>query len=178
MFDLRKRLYFLVPAVLAALLQHTIHESTHYVAARLLGVQVLEFRFLTNGMLTSQVIYATPVAERAGAGWLVIGWAPAVVTTLIGYGLYLARHRWLTGAPLFNAGMWFATAYFLIIDPLYFAVLAPFFGGGDVAAAAAVGWPRWPVHVLAGFVLLFNLRLVHRMRQEARAHPERYLPAN
>jgi hypothetical protein len=32
--------------------------------------------------------------------------------------------------------LWFATAYFLVVDPLYFAVLAPFIGGGDVAAAA------------------------------------------
>ena len=110
MFDVRKRIYFLVPAILAALLQHTIHEGTHYVAARLLDVQVLEFRFLTNGALTSQVIYATPVAERTGAHWLVIAWAPAIVTTLIGYTLYLARDRWLTGVPLLNAGLWYATA--------------------------------------------------------------------
>jgi hypothetical protein len=119
MLDVCKRLYFLVPAVLVALLQHTIHEGTHYVAARLLGVQVLEFRFLTNGVLTSQVVYATPVAERTGAGWLVIAWA-----------------------------------------------------------LAAVGWPRWPVHVLAGLVLLFNLRLVVKLRQEGKAQPERYLPAS
>jgi hypothetical protein len=92
MFDVRKRLYFLVPAVLAALLQHAIHESTHYVVARLLNVQVLEFRFLTNGMLTSPVIYATPVAERTGAHWLVIAWAPAVVNNAY-------RLRSLPGAP-------------------------------------------------------------------------------
>jgi hypothetical protein len=175
MFDVRKRIYFLVPAILAALLQHTIHEGTHYVAARLLDVQVLEFRFLTNGALTSQVIYATPVAERTGAHWLVIAWAPAIVTTLIGYALYLARDRWLTSVPLLNVGLWFATAYFLVVDPLYLTVLSPFFGGGDVAAAAAVGWPRWPVHVLAGLVLLFNLRLVYNLRQEGKAQPERYL---
>ena len=178
MFDVRKRLYFLIPAALAALLQHTIHETTHYVAAKILGVGMTEFRFLTNGWLTSQVIYATPVAERADAHWLVIAWAPAVVTTLIGYALYLARERWLTDLPLLNAGLWFATAYFLLVDPLYFALLAPFFGGGDVAAAAIVGWPRWPVHVAAGLVLLFNLRLVYKMRQEGKAQPERYLPGS
>jgi hypothetical protein len=175
MSDIRKRIYFLVPALLAALLQNVIHEGTHYVAARLLDVQVLEFRFLTNGALTSQVIYATPVAERTGAHWLVIAWAPAILTTLIGYALYLARDRWLTSVRLLNVGLWFATVYFLVVDPLYFAALSPFFGGGDVAAAAAVGWPRWPVHVLAGLVLLFNLRLVYKLRQEAKAQPERYL---
>ncbi|MBN1135618.1 MAG: hypothetical protein JXM73_03490 [Anaerolineae bacterium] len=177
MSDLAKRLYFLFPAVLAAMLQHTLHESTHYVAARLLDVQVLEFRFLTNGWLTSQVIYGTPVAERSGVHWLVIAWSPAVVTTMIGYALYLLRKRWLTNISLINAGLWFATAYFLIVDPLYLAVLSPLFGGGDAAAAAAVGWPRWPVHVLFGLVLLLNLRLVYRLRQESKAQPERYLPA-
>lgn len=178
MFDVRKRLYFLIPAVVAALLQHTIHETTHFVAAKVFGVGVTEFRFLTNGWLTSQVIYATPVAERAGAQWLVIAWAPAVLTTLIGYALYLTRQRWLTDIPLLNAGLWFATAYFLLVDPLYFAVLAPFFGGGDVAATAAVGWPRWPVHAVAGLVMVFNLRLVYRMRQEGKAQSERYLPGD
>lgn len=172
----RKRLFFLVPAILAALVQHTIHETSHFVAARFANVEVLEFRFLTNGWLTSQVIYATPVAERSGLHWLVIAWAPAVITSLIGYALYLTRRRWLTGIPLLNAGLWFATAYFLLIDPLYFAVLAPFFGGGDVAAAAAVGWPRWPVHLLAGLVLVVNGYLVYRLRQESKAQPEKYLP--
>jgi hypothetical protein len=42
---------------------------------------VLEFRFLTNGMLTSQVVYATPVDERVGAHWLAIAWMPAVLVT-------------------------------------------------------------------------------------------------
>jgi hypothetical protein len=141
MFDVRKRLYSLVPAILAALLQHTIQESTHYVAARL----------------------------------LVIAWAPAIVTTLIGCALYRAHDRWLASVPLLNAGLWFSMAYFLVVDPLYFAVLSSFFGGGDVSAVAAVGWPRWPVHALAGIVLLFNLRLVYKLRQEGKAEPERYL---
>jgi len=177
MFDIRKRLYFVIPAVLAALLQHTIHEAVHYVVARLLNEEVLAFHFLTNGMLTSRVVYAAPVAERSGAHWLLIAWAPAVVTTVIGYALYVARERWLTGIPLLNAGLWFATVYFLVVDPLYFAVIAPFVGGGgDVGAAAAVGWPRWPVHLVAGLVLLFNLRLVYRLRHESKAQPDRYLP--
>jgi len=176
MFDIRKRLYFLLPALLTALLQHTVHESAHFLLARLFGMEVIEFRFLTNGMFTSRVIYATPVAERTGAHWLAIAWGPAVLTTFIGYVLYLTRRRWLTDVPLLNAGLWFATVYFLVVDTLYFAVLAPFFGGGDVGAAAAVGWPRWPVHLVAGLVLLFNLWLVYRLRQESKTQPERYLP--
>lgn len=178
MINLRKRLYFLVPAVLAALLQHTIHESVHYLAAMFYDVPVLEFRFLTNGLLTSQVIYATPVADRVGFHWLVIAWLPAFVTILIGYVLYLTRRHWLTEIPLLNAGLWFATAYFLLVDPLYFGILSFFFGGGDVGAVAAVDWPRWPVHTLSILVLLFNLWLVYKMRQESKSHPEKYLPGS
>ncbi len=178
MINLRKRLYFLVPAVLAALLQHTIHEGVHYLAAMFYDVPVLEFRFLTNGMLTSRVIYATPVADRVGFHWLVIAWIPALVTTLIGYALYLTRRRWLTELRLLNAGLWFATAYFLLVDPLYFGLLSPFFGGGDVGAVAAVGWPRWPVHALSILVLLFNVWLVYKMRQESKTQPEKYLPGS
>jgi hypothetical protein len=177
MLDIRKRLFFFLPMLVAALSQHSLHELTHYVAARLMGEGVAEFRFLTNGWLTSQVIYATPVEARAGAHWLVIAWAPAVLTTLIGVALFLTRRRWLTCWPMLNATLWFATVYFLLADPVYLSVLAPFFGGGDVGAVAAVGWPRWPVHLVAGVVALVNIYLVHRLRQESRVEPERYLPA-
>lgn len=176
MFDLRKRLYFLIPTVLAALLHNAIHESTHYFAARLLGEGVQEFRFLTNGFLTSQVVYAAPVAERVGAHWLAIAWAPAVLTTLIGYALFLTRRRWLTGSWILNAGLWFATAFFLLIDPFYFAVLSHFFGGSDVDAVAAVGWPRWPVQAVASVVLVVSVVLFIKLRRESSAQPERYLP--
>lgn len=33
MLDLRKRLFFFLPMVVATLLQHSIHEATHYVTA-------------------------------------------------------------------------------------------------------------------------------------------------
>lgn len=62
------------------------------------------------------------------------------------------------------------------MDPLYFSVLAPFFGGGDVSAVMAIGWPRWPVHLFAGLVLIANIRLVHTLRRESKEHPQRYLP--
>ncbi len=77
--DLRKRLAFLFPARFAAHALHTLYELRHYFPARLLGVKALELRFLTNGLLTSQVVYAIRVAERVGAHWLVSAWIPAVL---------------------------------------------------------------------------------------------------
>ena len=77
---------------------------------------------------------------------------------------------------MLNAGLWFATAYFLVVDPFYYAVLAPFFGAGDVGAADAVGWPRWPVHLTAGLICVGTGYLVYRLKQESNREPERYLP--
>jgi hypothetical protein len=145
----------------------------HYLACRLFGERVLQFRFLTNGWGTSQVIYATPAAERSGVHWLVIAWGPAVVTTLIGYLFYMNRERWLAQWPLMNAALWYAGFCFLLLDPFYFAFLSLLFGG-DVKAAAAVDWSPWPVRLVALGVLLFNARLMVRWKGEASIHPERY----
>ena len=163
--------------VVAALLQHSIHESMHYLSALLMNEEVLQFRFMTNGWLTSQVIYATLVEARTGAHWLLIAWLPAVLTVLIGLILYLTRRRWLSRYPMLNAGLWFATAYFLLVDPLYYAILSPFFGGGDIAAAEAMGWPRWLVHIAAGVVFAGAVFLVYQLKQESNLQPEQYLPA-
>ena len=172
--NLKQRVYFLPLFVVSVLLHNIIHEGTHYLAARLLGEGVREFRFLTNGWGTSQVIFATPTAERAGAHWLVISWGPAVLTTLIGYLIYLNRERWLTKWPLLNAGLWYAGFIFLLFDPSYFALLS-LVVGGDVNASAAVGWSPWPVRVVALVVFAFNAWLMVRWQKEAKAHPERYI---
>ncbi|MGC9398336.1 MAG: hypothetical protein ACP5HM_04300 [Anaerolineae bacterium] len=176
MFNLRRRLYFLIPMLLAALLQHTLHESTHYFVAQLMGEEVTEFRFLTNGWLTSRVFYATPVAERSGAHWLVIAWAPAVVTTLIGYLVYATRRPWLTSFRPLNAGLWFFGVYCMLIDPFYFAILS-LAVGGDVNAVQAVGWSPWPVRLVALVIFSVNVVLTLRWRREASEEADRYLPA-
>ena len=54
--NLRQRLYFLFPFVVVLLLHNGIHEVLHYLACQLFDERVLEFRFLTNGSGTSQVI--------------------------------------------------------------------------------------------------------------------------
>jgi len=171
--DLHKRVYFWLPAVVTALVHNLIHESVHYFAARLFREDVLEFRFLSNGWGTSQVIFATPPGERVGAHWLVIAWAPAVVTVLIGYVIYVNRKRWWTQWRLVNGGIWYAALFFLCLDPFYLAVLSLLFGG-DVNAVAAMDWSPWPVRLVALIFFAFNAWLMVRWWREARAHPERY----
>jgi hypothetical protein len=80
MVDTRERLYFLLSAVLAALMQRPLQHSTHTVAARLSDAWAAELRFLTKGFLTSQAVYAAPLAERNGAHRPVIAWEPVVTT--------------------------------------------------------------------------------------------------
>ena len=165
--DLRKRLYFFLPALVVALLHNLVHEGIHYLAANLLGEEVLEFRFLTNGWGTSQVIFATPVDERAGAHWLVIAWAPSVVTVAIGYLVYLNRERWWTRWRWINAGIWYAALFFLCLDPFYLGLLSLLMGS-DLDAVAAVGWSPWPTRLLVLTVLAVNAWLLVRWSRQAR----------
>lgn len=176
MIDIRKRLRFLIPGLLAYLVHHTLHETTHYAAARLLGEPVEAFHFLTNGWLTSRVVYAAPMSERVEPYWLVIAWAPAALTTLMGLALYATRKRWLSRWPMLNAFLWFLGAYGLVVDPIYFAVLSVFVGGwGDVGAVKVVGWSPWSVRLVALIVLILNSVLLLRWRREASEQPEMYL---
>lgn len=176
MIDIRKRLYFLSAAALTALAHNLIHELIHYLMARLFGEPVLAFHFLTNGWGTSRVVYGTPAAARAGWEWLVIAWAPAVVTTLLGYLLYVNHRRWLTEQPLFNAVLWFGSVYFLLLDAFYFGVLSFFVPGSDPYATQVMNWPVWPVQLVALAVLVVNARLAWKLKQFANGHSERYLP--
>ena len=171
--DLKRRLYLFIPAIVAVLLHNAIHESVHYLAARLWGEDVLEFRFLTNGWGTSQVIYATPVAERVGPQWLAIAWSPAVVTVLIGYAIYLNWRRWWSHRRWANLLLWYGGLVFLCLDPLYCGILSLVVGGTDVDAVAAVGWSPWPVRLVALAILAGNARLMVRWWKEARARSER-----
>ncbi len=172
-----KRWWYIFPWVLVALTQNLIHEGVHFAVGGLAGEAVVQFRFLTNGWGTSQVVFAAPLAERAGAHWLAIAWSPAVVTVLIGYLLYFSRNRLIVrGGTLVNITVWYAGIIFLALDPFYYAVVS-LFTGGDVEAAAAVGWGPWPVRAVAAVVLAINVGLILRWIGDAKLHPERYRPA-
>jgi hypothetical protein len=165
-------LYFLWIGV--AVLHNLIHESLHYTAARVFGEEVLEFRLLTNGWLTSQVIYATPVEQRSELYWLVIAWLPAAVTTLIGFLVYFNRAQLITRFAPLNLLIWDVGALFMIIDPLYFGVLSWFIEQTDVNAAAILGLSPIPFRILALIVCVIAIRFILRWRQEARTNLHRY----
>lgn len=171
---LLNRLYVYIPLALVAVFQNVIHESLHYVTARVLGENVLEFRLLTNGWLTSQVIYATPMEQRTEAYWLVIAWLPAVVTTLIGFLVYANRNRWITNRAPLNLVIWYVGVLFMTIDPLYFGVLSWFMQRSDVNAAEILGWAAVPFQIMGLLVSVVAIRLVLSWRQETRTDLHRY----
>lgn len=155
--------------IVVVLAQNLIHEGVHYGAAVLAGEPVAEFRLFTNGLGTSQVVFATPVEQRTGAHWLLIVWLPALVTLLIGYIIYAGRRRLVRpGRPLLNVTAWYAGIIFMLLDPLYYGLLSVFVPGSDVDAARIVGWSPWPVRVVALAVLAVNLTLVLRWAGELR----------
>lgn len=159
--------------VLAALLHNAVHEGTHYLAATALGEEVLEFRFLTNGWGTSQVIFATSPDARFGLHWLVIAWLPAVLTVFLGYAVFLGRKRLISRVRYINLLVWYVGFLFLLLDPFYFAVLS-LITGGDIEAAAAVGWAMWPLRLAASVILALNVRLMVHWRREAVRSPDLY----
>jgi hypothetical protein len=162
----KDRIRYLMIALPIAIGANLIHEATHYIAALAYGEHVVAFRFLTAGFGTSQVVYATPVALRTGAYWLVIAWAPSVVTTLIGYILYLQRGRLRAGRTIALIGL-YAGFIFLLLDPFYISVLS-LLVGGDIGAVQAVGWSAWPVRAFALLVFIINWRLTLGWMRELR----------
>lgn len=173
----KERLRF-SPAAVAIVLSHNlIHEGVHYLAALLSGEPVAEFRFLTNGWGTSQVVYAAPVGARSGMHWLFIAFAPSLATTLIGYCLYLNRKRFLDRGRAAVILALYAGFFFLMLDPLYLSFLSVFFGG-DIGAVAAVGWSEWSARALLTPVVLFNVFLYFRwLRELRRSHFQENAPA-
>jgi hypothetical protein len=160
------RLRYLALALPIVVIHNFIHEATHYLLAAACGERVLEVRFLTNWLGTSQVIYASPIAARTGAHWLLIAWTPSLVTTGLGYLLYVSRRRW-QGTGTVGTCALYAGFFFLLIDPLYLGVLSVLVGG-DIGAAAAVGWSPWIVRACVVPVLIINAGLVRRWMREER----------
>lgn len=160
----RRYLLYLGVAVPAALCHNLVHEAVHYVAATACGEGVTGFRFLTNGWGTSQVVFSVPVEQRVGAHWLLVAWAPSIVTTLVGYGLYALREA-IGRHPISRRASLYVGFFFLLLDPFYMSLLSVIVGG-DIEAAAAVGLPMWPVQAAAASVLVFNWILFARWQMD------------
>lgn len=126
---IRNRIYVSLPLILVALFHNVVHESLHFLFASLFGEKVLEFRILTNGWGSSQVIFATPIESRRELYWLGIAWAPAVFTTLVGYLLYWKHETLITAQPLVNLFTGHLGALFMTIDPLYLGVFFLVYSG-------------------------------------------------
>lgn len=122
-----------------------VHESGHYLAARLLGREVVKFRaFPTGGGFISQNEHATTKNWRNA----VVSLGGPVLQFAAGL-MFLAIGGLMGGLPLYDmiaAGM-------TVIGSFYIGMVVPG-GGSDIAHAAhAMGWTR------------LNAEILWRMRQ-------------
>jgi hypothetical protein len=142
-----------------------LHEGGHALLGAIWG-EGFGGRAHLWGLAGFEVLFRTPVEERAGFRWAVISGGPNVLTVLAGYGLYAFRTR-LRGPrsrpPHFGRvfGYW-ATLFLLFLDPINLS-LGPFLYGGDAhGVAVGFGVPVGVVQAVALAVLLTNRELVVR----------------
>jgi hypothetical protein len=142
-----------------------LHEGGHALLGALWG-ETVGWRAHLWGLAGFEVLFGTPVEERAGFHWAVISGGPNVLTVLAGYGLLAFRTR-LRGprgpATRFPRmlGYW-ATLFLLLLDPINLS-MGPFLYGGDAhGVAAGFGVPVLVVQAVALGVLLVNRELVVR----------------
>jgi hypothetical protein len=97
-----------------------------------------------------------------------------LLTVLVGGVIFLLRERLVSPWPALNLATWYAGALFLTIDPIYLGLLSWFMQGSDANAMEIVGWPVWPLRVVAMALAGLGGWLVLRWRSEARQQLERY----
>ena len=136
-----------------------VHEGMHAVLA-LLGNEYGSFAVRPHGF---EVIYQSPVAERAGLKWGFISGAANAMTILLGYLLYSYRAKLASLRPPFLKGLGFYTAIiFLLADPFNLSI-GPFLYGGDIGGLfAGFGLNRYFIQGFFLLILLFNRELIAR----------------
>jgi hypothetical protein len=152
---MKRWLYFLLALALYAL----VHEGMHALTAAAFG-EYDSFHVRPFGL---EVVFKTPVAERAGAHWALISGAGNVLTLLMGYGLALLAPVFARSPnPFWKASAYYVTVLFLLLDALNLS-LGPFFYGGDAnGIAAGLGVNRLVIQGVFLIVLLVNREIIAR----------------
>ncbi|MDD8011305.1 MAG: hypothetical protein PHX73_09375 [Acidobacteriota bacterium] len=151
-----KRIGMLAAAVV---LFAAVHEGMHAVLA-LLWSEYGSFAVRPYGF---EVIYQTPVAERAGLKWGFISGAGNATTIFLGYFLYGFRAKLAALRSPFSRGLsFYAAIIFLSADPFNLSI-GPFFYGGDIGGlVAGFGLNRFLIQGFFLLILLFNRELIAR----------------
>jgi hypothetical protein len=149
-------------AALGALLGLVLlHEGGHALAGAFWG-ETVGLRAHAWGLGGFEVLFRTPVPERAGVRWAVISGLPNLLTVGLGYVLYGYRRHGRESGRLAGRLVYWATLLLLLADPLNLS-FGPFLYGGDaVGVAVGLGVPVLAVQAVVLAVLLVNRELVVR----------------
>lgn len=136
-----------------------VHEGLHALAGLVWGETV----GFAPHLWGFEVLFRTPVVERAGLRWAVISGLPNVVTVAIGYVFFASRVRLrgLQGGFARSLGYW-SLVFFLLLDPFNLSIASLAFGGDVVGVAVGLGVPVAVVQGGALVLLLANRELVVR----------------
>lgn len=139
----------------AVLLYYIIHEGSHLIVALIYGV-FEKIRILGLGV---QIVANTELlTDIQTAIFCVIG---SVSTLIIGYLLVLLTGKIVKSkSKIVKAISYYTTIAFMILDPLYLAVIYKFVGGGDMNGILLFGIPEIILQLIFGCIALINIFLI------------------
>ncbi|MDP2871669.1 MAG: hypothetical protein Q8P31_03940 [Bacillota bacterium] len=146
-----------MPLVAVLILFAVIHEGTHAVVALAFD----EYQAMQVHPYGLEVIFRTPVDERAGFEWAYISGLSNLITLTIGYILFALRRPLSTiGSTFPRATAYWVTVLFMLADALNLS-LGPFIYGGDInGIVRGFGISRPTVQVAFFLVLMLNRELL------------------
>lgn len=151
-----KKILILAVAVLIFLL---LHEGAHMVVAHAFG----EYDSIQLHPYGVEVIFKTPLQQRAGVKWGFISGSANLLTLLLGYLLLLSRKTAAALKNYFWRGLlYYLTFLFLLIDPFNLSI-GPFIYGGDIGGITkGFGLNRFLIQGIFLLIILVNRELIIR----------------
>jgi hypothetical protein len=136
-----------------------VHEGAHALSSAAFG----EYRGSRIRWYGLEVEYRTPVPEREGLKWGFISGSSSAITILCGFLMFAGRGKIAaSGKSIIRIGGYYATALFMLGDPLNLSA-GPFIYGGDIGGLV-VGFHinRYAIQVVLFALFLLNRELVAR----------------
>lgn len=141
---------------LAAVIFLTLHEGAHALIAAIYG-EYAAFHW----SIFPQVIFRTPVEERAGIQWAFISGTSNLATLSLGYSLLVLGQRVARSQSKFlKASIYYLTLISLLADAFNLSIGAFIYGGDANGIAVGLGISRYLVQIILFLILLLNRELV------------------
>lgn len=141
--------------ICAIFLYYIIHEGSHAIIAMLYGV-FEKIRILGLGV---QVVVNTELlTDFQTAIFCIVG---SISTLLVAYLLVLLTNKIVSNKNKFlKAICFYTTITFLLLDPLYLAIIYKFFGGGDMNGIVLFGVPEIVIQLIYGMIAVVNVFII------------------